>query len=135
MYRFKKGFTLIELLVVMVLLALSLSIVIPFSLESVESARARNERATVALLVQRYQVLSYFQAKPVTLEFNGRQLAIKTPEREQLISLNYIAFSEKSITLLGTEFKTDLAELEAYINHQRWHLRINNEKAIWFNTD
>ena len=135
MYRFKAaGFTLIELLVVMVLMALSLSIVLPMTINQVDSARQRAERQLCAMFFQQVHNSSFFLTQPLEVNANGRALTATGKGYELRLDLEYTAFAEKTIVVMPSGV-AEPQSLTAYINQTPWQLVIDNEKAIWSDAD
>lgn len=135
MCRFNaRGFTLIELLVVMVLMALSLSIVLPLTINQVESARHRSERQLSALFIEQMHSSSFFLSRPVEIKINGRLLSAKSKHFERQLALSYMSFEEKKFVVMPSGI-TEPISLKAYVNEKAWQLVIDNEKAQWSNPD
>lgn len=132
MFLFNRGFTLIELLVVMLLMAISLSIVMPLSIAQVDSARARAERQKVLIAIERTEAIAFFTASAQKLVFQGKD--IKYPANTTSIALNYLTF-EPAELLIQPDGSVNNTNLTAYINEKKWVLQLNNETAEWLNTD
>jgi prepilin-type N-terminal cleavage/methylation domain-containing protein len=142
MYRFNapsasaasRGFTLIELLVVMLILSISLSIVLPLTMQQIESSRHRAERTKVSLFISRLQSLGFFGSQEITLMVSGRTMSAAMFGREARLGLDYVSFDENEV-VFNAGFLPESIELSAYINERPWRLVVSNEKAEWFNAD
>jgi prepilin-type N-terminal cleavage/methylation domain-containing protein len=129
-----KGFTLIELLVVMVLMALSLSIVLPITVNQVESARYRSERQLCAMFFQQVHNSSFFLSRPIEVTASGRMLTATAKDYQLQLALDYTAFTEQTVVIMPGGLAEPLS-LMAYVNEKAWQLVIDNEKAIWSDAD
>lgn len=129
-----KGFTLIELLVVMVLMALSLSIVLPITVNQVESARYRSERQLCAMFFQQVHNSSFFLSRPIEVTASGRMLTATAKDYQLQLALDYTAFAEQTVVIMPGGLAEPLS-LMAYVNEKAWQLVVDNEKAIWSDAD
>lgn len=129
-----KGFTLIELLVVMVLMALSLSIVLPITVNQVDSARQRAERQLCAMFFQQVHNSSFFLSRPIEVTASGRMLTATAKDYQLQLALDYTAFSEQTVVIMPGGLAEPLS-LMAYVNEKAWQLVVDNEKAIWSDAD
>lgn len=135
MYRSKiLGFTLIELLVVMVLMALSLSIVLPITINQVDSARQRAERQLCAMFFQQVHNSSFFLSRPLEVSANGRMLTATGIDYELSLALEHTAFEEQRVVIMPAGVIEPIF-LKAYINQKPWQLVIDNENATWSDAD
>ncbi len=136
MYHCKRlaGFTLIELLVVMAIMAVSLSIVLPLTMQQIDGARYRAERARTLIFLSQYQSLSYFRAEPITIAVSGKTIVADYNDTSTSMTLEYISFTEQSFAFSPSLF-TETIELNAYINQQPWRLVVADEATEWLNTN
>ena len=129
-----QGFTLIELLVVMLIMSISLSIILPLTMNQIESARYRAERSKVSVFITKVQSLGFFRSQAITLKASGRKLSAGWYGHNAELVLDYISFEEEKVQF-NAGFIPESVELMAFINEQPWRLVINNEKTEWFNAD
>ncbi|MBU1309303.1 MAG: prepilin-type N-terminal cleavage/methylation domain-containing protein [Gammaproteobacteria bacterium] len=129
-----KGFTLIELLVVMVLMSLSLSIVLPITVNQVDAARQRAERQLCAMFFQQVHNSSFFLARPIEVTASGRMLTATAKDYQKQLALEYTAFTEQTVIIMPGGLAEPLS-LKAYINEKAWQLVIDNEQAAWSDAD
>lgn len=132
MFRSESGFTLIELLVVMLLMAMSLSIIVPLTVEQVDSARARAERQKVIIALDRLKATAFFTSSSQTMLFEGKE--VKQQSTDNILILNYIAF-EPATLKIHSDGWIDNTYITAYINEKKWFLQLQNETAEWVNAD
>ena len=130
----KKGFTLIELLVVMVIMSVSLSLVLPLTVQQIDAAKYRAERTKVVTFLNQYQSLSFFRAEAITLYASGRRLAAEYAGKTTELPLEYVTFEETTFQFTPN-IVVETIDIHAFINEQPWRLVIQNETAEWFSTD
>ena len=115
----------------MLIAGMALSVVIPFSLQQVDSAKARSEKEKVVILLERAKDMVLFRSSQTSLVFSGRQIRISALGEDKLLNLQHISFpqeTEVAVGLVGVDKDVNLA---AIINGQNWVLKVNHEKAEW----
>ncbi|MBZ9610284.1 pilus assembly FimT family protein [Rheinheimera maricola] len=133
LYRYNKlnGFTLIELLIVMTILALTLALVIPFSVKQVDNSLARSERQMVVLMLNRSADLSLLRSAPVRLKLAGRKISEHAVETPRELALDFISFTTETELTIRPLGLINPVQIEAVIDGQYWLLKVENDKAIW----
>lgn len=134
MSRYKTaGFTLIELMIVLVIMALSLSLILPLSMQQIDRAKERSERELVVLLLDKARRDSYFNSQSQQLTFTGKQLICHYPT-EKVYDFEFVAFAEAHVQVEASG-RSEPQQLSASIGGKRWTLEIEHETASWFNAD
>lgn len=136
MYRSKhyRGFTLIELLVVMLLLSLSMSIILPLTVENVEKSRISGEIQLVDLFLQEVRRDSFFLQQPLQIIFVGKQITVKGKDYAKTLNTEYIGFENEKVQFeptgaLPTKKVTAVAET------RRWELSFEETETVWNDPD
>lgn len=131
MYHFKRqaAFTLIELLIVMLLLSISIGIVIPLSVQQVESSKLRAERAKVVMIIEHLQSESFFKAKEIQVTVINHVLTVGDGDDKKEVKLNFIKFQEAKFLL--TPLRSAPIELNARYADTQWVLVVGNEQPFW----
>jgi prepilin-type N-terminal cleavage/methylation domain-containing protein len=136
MFRCKttSGFTLIELLIVMLIMSVSLSVVLPITIDQVEAARERSERQLTQVFFQKALQQTFFGSQRVQLKFVGRQVSFGEGLQKQHILFEHISFQEMAVELssIGVESQT---KIPAAINGVAWTLELTKDEASWVNAD
>lgn len=127
------GFTLIELMIVLVIMALSLSLILPLSMRQIDQAKERSERELVVLLLDKARRDSYFNSTPQQLTFTGRRMVGYWPE-EKVYDFEFVAFSDATVQVEASG-RSVPQQITASIDGKRWKLEIEHETAGWFNAD
>ncbi|MDP5149821.1 type II secretion system protein [Rheinheimera baltica] len=125
----QSAFTLIELLIVMLLLSISIGIVIPLSVNQVESSKVRAERAKVIMLVQHLQSESFFKAKEIKVLAKDNSLVVGEKDKQEEVKFSFLNFVEKEFLL--TSLQSGLIELTVQHNAEDWVLVIGNDIPFW----
>jgi prepilin-type N-terminal cleavage/methylation domain-containing protein len=134
MSRYKvAGFTLIELMIVLVIMALSLSLILPLSMRQIDQAKERSERELVVLLLEKARRESYFNSISQHLTFTGKQVVSNWPS-ETIHNLEFVAFSEARVQVQASG-RSVHQQLSASIGGKRWILDIKDETSSWSNAD
>lgn len=127
------GFTLIELMIVLVIMALSLSLILPLSMRQIDQAKERSERELVVLLLEKARRDSYFNSTPQQLTFSGKQVIFNWPS-ETIYDLEFVAFAETTVQVEASG-RSLAQQLSASIDGKRWILDIKYETSSWSHTD
>lgn len=131
---YQLGFTLIELLIVMVIMSLSLSLVIPITMQQVDAAQARAERNKIVQWVEQVKIRSYFAKTPMQLLFEDFKLTARLGEDNYDLQLQHISFPEQQVKIYP-EGRIEQGDVKAVIRQANWILVINDEETRWSNTD
>lgn len=119
----------------MAIMALSLSLVLPLTVDQVESARKRAEREKVVLFLRQATQNAFYYSEPVNVTVSGKRLTADYQNREQaVLETTYLTFEEQKFVLfaLGPSIPTTLT---AVISGNRWPLEVSREKITWLNPD
>lgn len=127
------GFTLIELMIVLVIMALTLSLILPLSMRQIDQAKERSERELVVLLLEKARRESYFNSVSQHLTFTGKQVICNWPS-ETIHNLEFVAFSEATVQVQASG-RSVHQQLSASIAGKRWILDIKDETSSWSNAD
>lgn len=131
---YQRGFTLIELLIVMVIMSLSLSLVIPITMQQVDAAQARAERNKIVQWVEQVKIRSYFAKSPMLLLFEDYKLTASLGEDNYELPLQHISFPEQQVKIYP-EGRIEQGDVKAVIRQANWILVINDEETRWSNAD
>lgn len=136
MFRFKssRGFTLIELLIVMLIMSISLSVVLPLTVEQVDKAKQRSERQLAVLFYQKAVQQAFFGSQTVKLKFLGKELSYGEGELRRELRFEQLSFREAELTLT-VPGAVPAQKVEAAIDGRIWVLELNRDEANWFNPD
>ena len=136
MFRFKssRGFTLIELLIVMLIMSISLSVVLPLTVEQVDKAKQRSERQLAVLFYQKAVQQAFFGSQTVKLKFLGKELSYGEGELRRQLRFEQLSFREAELTLT-VPGAVPAQKVEAAIEGRIWVLELNRDEANWFNPD
>jgi len=136
MFRFKssRGFTLIELLIVMLIMSISLSVVLPLTVEQVDKAKQRSERQLAVLFYQKAVQQAFFGSQTVKLKFLGKELSYGEGELRRELRFKELSFREAELTLT-VPGAVPAQKVEAAIDGRIWVLELNRDEANWFNPD
>jgi len=136
MFRFKssRGFTLIELLIVMLIMSISLSVVLPLTVEQVDKAKQRSERQLAVLFYQKAVQQAFFGSQTVKLKFLGKELSYGEGELRRQLRFEQLSFREAELTLT-VPGAVPAQKVEAAIDGRIWVLELNRDEANWFNPD
>lgn len=136
MFRFKssRGFTLIELLIVMLIMSISLSVVLPLTVEQVDKAKQRSERQLAVLFYQKAVQQAFFGSQTVKLKFLGKELSYGEGELRRQLRFEQLSFREAELTLT-VPGAVPARKVEAAIEGRIWVLELNRDEANWFNPD
>lgn len=118
----------------MAIMAISLSLVIPLTMQQIDSAQARAERNKVVQWVNQSRVRSYFANTPLLLQFNGSQLQLELADNTYQLSLEHIDFAEQDVTVFP-EGRVHEGKVTASIRQSKWVLIIEQNETTWSNTD
>ncbi len=129
------GFTLIELVIVMVIIGLGLSVIIPFTVQQVDSANARNEREKIIILVKNTRNMALFRSAEMRLTFFGRQVSVAGVAENKQLNLAYLSFLTEAEIVVGQTGAYQAAEIAATINGKNWTLKVFHDKAEWAYAD
>lgn len=129
-----RGFTLIELLIVMLIMSISLSLVLPLTVEQVDKARQRSERQLTVLFFQKAVQQAFFGSQTVKLKFLGKVLSYGEGEQKRELRLEQISFreAELDVTVPGV---VPAQKVEVAIDGRVWVLELDKDEANWVNPD
>ncbi|PWF63891.1 hypothetical protein CBX96_08640 [Shewanella sp. BC20] len=136
MYHFKdnRGFTLIELLVVMVLLSLSMSIILPLTVENVEKSRISGEIQLVDLFLREVKRDSFFLQQPLQIIFVGKQITVKGTDYAKTLNTEYIGFENVKVQFEPTGALPS-EKVVAVADTRRWELSFEETETVWNDPD
>ena len=104
------GVTLIELLVVIVLLGLTIILVGPFTINQIESSKARNEYLSLQRWLQKQSFYAFTSQSNITIKFDGKAVysvvqPLASPQELILLS-NNDATTDIEDKLIGDNYVT-----------------------------
>ncbi|HCU66675.1 MAG TPA: hypothetical protein DF774_13040 [Rheinheimera sp.] len=129
-----RGFTLIELLIVMFIMSISLSLVLPLTVDQVDKAKQRSERQLVVLFYKNAVQQAFFGSQTVKLKFLGKVLSYGEAERRREIRFEQLSFREAEITVTVPGV-IPAQRVEVAIDGRIWVLELDKDEANWFNPD
>ncbi|QYJ85005.1 prepilin-type N-terminal cleavage/methylation domain-containing protein [Shewanella mesophila] len=136
MYHFKtkNGFTLIELLVVMLLLSLSMSIILPLTVDNVEKSRISGEIQLIDLFIQEVRRDSFFLQQPIQVKFIGKQITALAKDYDKTLKTEHIAFDNVRVQFEPTG-ASPTEKVAAAVDSRRWELSFEEKKTVWNDPD
>ncbi|MCT6700634.1 prepilin-type N-terminal cleavage/methylation domain-containing protein [Rheinheimera sp. 4Y26] len=129
-----RGFTLIELLIVMFIMSISLSLVLPLTVDQVDKAKQRSERQLVVLFYKNAVQQAFFGSQTVKLKFLGKVLSYGEAERRREVRFEQLSFREAEITVTVPGV-IPAKRVEVAIDGRIWVLELDKDEANWFNPD
>lgn len=129
-----RGFTLIELLIVMFIMSISLSLVLPLTVDQVDKAKQRSERQLVVLFYKNAVQQAFFGSQTVKLKFLGKVLSYGEAERRREVRFEQLSFREAEITVTVPGV-IPAQRVEVAIDGRIWVLELDKDEANWFNPD
>ncbi|WP_333796362.1 type II secretion system protein [Rheinheimera sp.] len=129
-----RGFTLIELLIVMFIMSISLSLVLPLTVDQVDKAKQRSERQLVVLFYKNAVQQAFFGSQTIKLKFLGKVLSYGEAERRREIRFEQLSFREAEITVTVPGV-IPAQRVEVAIDGRIWVLELDKDEANWFNPD
>lgn len=133
-FKPNRGFTLIELLVVMVLLSLSMSIILPLTVENVEKSRISGEIQLVDLFLQEVRRDSFFLQQPIQVKFIGKQITALAKDYDKTLKTEHIAFDSVRVQFEPTG-TAPTEKVAAAVDSRLWELSFEETETVWNDPD